>query len=131
MTSNKHGRSATAENRGALVRLLPLGVLIAGTVAVFATGAHRYLKLENLISHRDYLQGFVAAHQAQAVALYMLIYVGVVGLSVPGAVFLTIERAWSLRDAYECHLPPNPSGNRLDWRVGACLAVACDALLSR
>ena len=48
-----------------------------------------------------------------------------------GAVFLTIERAWSLRDAYECHLPPDLYGRRLDWRVGACLAVACDALLSR
>ena len=48
-----------------------------------------------------------------------------------GAVFLTIERAWSLRDAYECHLPADPSGGRLDWRVAACLAVACDALLSR
>jgi hypothetical protein len=48
-----------------------------------------------------------------------------------GAVFLTIERAWSLRDAYECHLPPDSYGQRLDWRVGACLAVACDALLSR
>ncbi len=45
--------------------------------------------------------------------------------------FLTIERAWSLRDAYECQLPPDPSGRRLDWRVGACLAVACDALFSR
>ena len=48
-----------------------------------------------------------------------------------GRVFLSIERAWSLRDAYECHLPPDPHGSRLDWRVGACLAVACDALLSR
>ena len=48
-----------------------------------------------------------------------------------GAVFLTIERAWSLSDIYECHLPPDPYGRRLDWRVGACLAVACDALLSR
>ena len=48
-----------------------------------------------------------------------------------GTVFLTIERAWSLRDAYECHLPADPYGGRLDWRVGACLAVACDALLSR
>lgn len=48
-----------------------------------------------------------------------------------GRVFLSIERAWSLRDAYECHLPPDPSGGRLDWRVAACLAVACDALLSR
>jgi uncharacterized protein YxjI len=48
-----------------------------------------------------------------------------------GAVFLSIERAWSLRDAYECRLPADSSGRRLDWRVGACLAVACDALLSR
>ena len=48
-----------------------------------------------------------------------------------GRVFLSIERAWSLRDAYECHLPTDPSGGRLDWRVAACLAVACDALLSR
>jgi len=48
-----------------------------------------------------------------------------------GTVFLSIKRAWSLRDAYECDLPPDPYGARLDWRVGACLAVACDALLSR
>jgi hypothetical protein len=48
-----------------------------------------------------------------------------------GAPFLTIERAWSLRDAYRCQLPADPYGRRLDWRVGACLAVACDALLSR
>ena len=47
-----------------------------------------------------------------------------------GTVFLTIERAWSLRDAYERH-PLNPTGGPLDWRVGACPAVACDALLSR
>lgn len=48
-----------------------------------------------------------------------------------GTVFLSIERGWSLRDAYECHLPPDPHGGRLDWRIAACLAVACDALLSR
>lgn len=48
-----------------------------------------------------------------------------------GTVFLSIERAWTLRDAYECQLPDTPYGGRLDWRVGACLAVACDALLSR
>jgi len=48
-----------------------------------------------------------------------------------GQLFLTIERAWSLRDAYECQLPAGTAGTRLDWRVAACLAVACDALLSR
>src|SRR5918994_6594242 len=48
-----------------------------------------------------------------------------------GAVFLTIERAWSLRDAYECHLPPDPYGRRLDWRGGARLAGGLDGPLSR
>ena len=52
-------------------------------------------------------------------------------ITADGRVFLSIKRARSLRDAYECHLPPDPHGSRLDWRVGACLAVACDALLSR
>jgi len=48
-----------------------------------------------------------------------------------GALFLSIERGWSLRDAYECRLRADPSGRRLDWRVAACLTVACDALLAR
>jgi uncharacterized membrane protein YdjX (TVP38/TMEM64 family) len=90
VTSSEDGRSRTGGNKRALARFLPLAVLIAAMIAVVATGAHRFLKLENLIAHRDYLQEFAAAHQAKAVALYMLVYIGVVGLSVPGAVFLTV-----------------------------------------
>ncbi len=45
--------------------------------------------------------------------------------------FLSIERTWSLRDSYVCTLPAAANGQRLDWRVAAALAVACDALLSR
>ena len=48
-----------------------------------------------------------------------------------GTPFLTIERTWSLRDSYVCGLPAAPNGQRLDWRIGAALAVACDALLAR
>jgi uncharacterized membrane protein YdjX (TVP38/TMEM64 family) len=78
------------EGRRAVARFLPLAVLAVAMIAVFATGAHHYLSLEKLIAHRDYLQGFAAAHQAKALALYVLIYIGVVALSVPGAVFMTI-----------------------------------------
>ena len=45
--------------------------------------------------------------------------------------FLSIEREWALRDTYLCRLPAGAQGQRLDWRVGAALAVACDALMSR
>ena len=48
-----------------------------------------------------------------------------------GTPFLSIERTWSLRDSYSCTLPPAPNGERVDWRVAAALAVACDALLAR
>lgn len=44
---------------------------------------------------------------------------------------MSIERQWSLRDAYDVQLPAAGSGARMDWRVAACLAVGCDVLLSR
>jgi uncharacterized membrane protein YdjX (TVP38/TMEM64 family) len=71
-------------------RFLPLAVVLLGVAAVFATGAHRYLKLEAILDHRERLQAFVEAHQSKAMLLYMLVYITAVTLSVPGAVFLTI-----------------------------------------
>ncbi|MVA74906.1 hypothetical protein GC722_02510 [Auraticoccus sp. F435] len=48
-----------------------------------------------------------------------------------GVPVMSVERQWSLRDAYAVELPSGPGGARMDWRVAACLAVACDVLLSR
>lgn len=48
-----------------------------------------------------------------------------------GQPLLSVQRGWGLRDAYACDLPAAPNGQRLDWRVAACLAVACDALMAR
>jgi len=73
-----------------LLRFLPLAMLVAASVVVFATGAHRYLKLEKLDAHRAWLQAFVDANAVEAVLLYVIIYVAVVALSVPGAVFLSV-----------------------------------------
>jgi uncharacterized membrane protein YdjX (TVP38/TMEM64 family) len=77
-------------DRSPLLRYLPLVVLAAATAAVFATGAHRSLKLENLIAHRDQIQSFVAMHEAKALAVFVLAYIASVALSIPGAVFLTV-----------------------------------------
>jgi uncharacterized membrane protein YdjX (TVP38/TMEM64 family) len=73
-----------------LVRFVPLAILAGATVVVFATGTHRYFKLESLNAHRDALQAFVAAQEAKALILYVVVYVAAVALSVPGAVFLTV-----------------------------------------
>jgi uncharacterized membrane protein YdjX (TVP38/TMEM64 family) len=85
------GIAPAPETRGhAILRFMPLIVLGAAMIAVFATGTHRQLTLENVAAHRDWLQASVDAHQSKALAIYMLVYVAVVSLSIPGAALLTI-----------------------------------------
>jgi uncharacterized protein YxjI len=48
-----------------------------------------------------------------------------------GSIVLSSVRRRSLRDRYDVELPATSSGWRLDWRVGAAMAVALDALQSR
>jgi len=48
-----------------------------------------------------------------------------------GSIVLSSIRRRSLRDRYDVELPTLPNGWRLDWRVGAAMAVALDALQSR
>src|SRR3954451_12785685 len=71
-------------------RYLPLVLVLAGIAAVFATGAHRNFRLENLLDHRDRLQAFVAAHGSRALLLYMAVYIGAVTLSIPVGAALTV-----------------------------------------
>jgi uncharacterized protein YxjI len=48
-----------------------------------------------------------------------------------GSVVLSSVRRRSMRDRYDVELPASPNGWQLDWRVGAAMAVALDALQSR
>ena len=48
-----------------------------------------------------------------------------------GTPVLTSERKLSVRDRYAVTLPVAPNGWQLDWRVGAAMAVALDALQAR
>ena len=48
-----------------------------------------------------------------------------------GFIVLSSVRKRTLRDRYDVTLPTAPNGWRLDWRVGAAMAVALDALQSR
>src|SRR5829696_9130081 len=71
-------------------RYLPLAVLAAAMVAVFATGAHRLLSLETIVAYRDRLQELAHHYGPMSVIAYSAVYVTAVALSVPGAVFLTV-----------------------------------------
>lgn len=81
---------ASAPARPLALRMLPLALLAAATVLVFATGLHRYLSLDALLTYRGKLQAFVAEGQARALASLAGVYIAVVALSIPGSVFLTI-----------------------------------------
>jgi hypothetical protein len=48
-----------------------------------------------------------------------------------GTLVMSSDRRKDLRDVYDVELPATPSGSRVDWRVGAAMAVALDALQSR
>jgi len=90
------------------LRYLPLGILLAGTVAVFATGSHRLLSLASIVAYRDWLQDFVETKGLLAVLVYAGVYVTAVALSVPGSVFLTIL-----------------AGFLFGWLLGGAVAAAC------
>ncbi|MEZ5839735.1 MAG: TVP38/TMEM64 family protein [Hyphomicrobiales bacterium] len=77
----------------ALLRALPLVVILAAMVLAFAMGWHRYLSLASLIEYREALATFVADNRFLALAVYFAVYVATVALSLPGASILTIAGA--------------------------------------
>jgi uncharacterized membrane protein YdjX (TVP38/TMEM64 family) len=75
---------------GSWRRWLPLLLLLLALALVYGSGLHRQLSLETLKTQREALQGFVAARPLAAPLVFVLAYAGVVALSLPGALFLTL-----------------------------------------
>jgi uncharacterized membrane protein YdjX (TVP38/TMEM64 family) len=76
--------------RARLRRFAPIAVVLLAMLAVFASGAHRHLSLETLVRHRMAIDAFMAHHMVAALGVFIAIYIVVVALSIPGALFLTI-----------------------------------------
>lgn len=64
--------------------------IVVAVAAFFYFDLGRFLSLQALKDNRDDLLSFAETQSALAAALFVLIYVGVVGLSLPGAVILTL-----------------------------------------
>jgi uncharacterized membrane protein YdjX (TVP38/TMEM64 family) len=84
-----------AETAGAVMRrrwtrYLPLAAVILGVVLAFASGATKYLSLDEVEAQRQALLAFVHAHPVMAFAAYVAIYVVVVAFSLPGALIMTL-----------------------------------------
>lgn len=67
---------------------LPL-FLLAIIAAVFATGLHRALSFETFIHYQAQLRAMVADHRLAMLALYIVVYVTAVTLSLPASAFLS------------------------------------------
>ena len=68
-----------------------IALIIAGALgAFFYFDLGRFLSLNTLKENRDHLLAFTEANHAAAVGLFILAYIAVTGLSLPGAVILTL-----------------------------------------
>ena len=70
-------------------RLVPVAAIVALVVIAYCTFGRDALSLEALVRHRAGIDAFVTEHRVLAVLTFIGIYVVVVALSVPGAIFLT------------------------------------------
>ena len=73
-----------------LKRWLPLMILAGLIAAVFAFGLDRYLSLEALRDNRAALLAIVEDHMLTTAVGFVLVYAGVVALSLPGATVMTL-----------------------------------------
>jgi len=81
---------APPRRRSLLRRRLPLLVLLALAAAVLLSDWRSLLPLETLVRHRIAIDAFMSEFRLAGLALYMLLYIAVVALSVPGAIWLTL-----------------------------------------
>jgi len=73
-----------------LLRLAPLMLVIIAIVLVFYFKLNTYLSFEAIKTHKALLLAWINLHYGLSVLFFMLAYIVVVALSIPGAVFLTL-----------------------------------------
>jgi uncharacterized membrane protein YdjX (TVP38/TMEM64 family) len=82
--------SSAKPAQGGIARWLPLLVLVAIAGLVVAMGWHKYLSFKTIGLNYEALKGFIDRNLIGALALYVLGYVTVVALSLPGALIMTL-----------------------------------------
>lgn len=86
-----HEMPAVRRAGGIQVRKLAIVAVIACSIVLFfVLDLGRFLSLETLKANRDHLLTFTEANYTASVVLFVLLYVAVAGLSLPGATILTL-----------------------------------------
>jgi len=80
----------TTRTAGSWRRFAPLIALAAVTALVFAMGWHKVLSLKTIGLNYDALKGYIADHLVLSLVAYVLAYIAVVALSLPGGLIMTL-----------------------------------------
>jgi uncharacterized membrane protein YdjX (TVP38/TMEM64 family) len=91
---------------GGLRRFAPLIVLAAAMALVFAMGWHKYLSFRTVGLNYDLLKSYIANNLGLALLTYMLAYIVVVAMSLPGGLIMTLS-----------------GGLLFGWQIGAPAAI--------
>lgn len=73
-----------------LKQYLPLLLIMGASLAVWTTGLYHSLNFDTLRTYDKDLQQFVAQYFVISVLIYSVVYIAVVGLSLPVATFMTL-----------------------------------------
>ncbi len=88
--SQQDAKKSPITKKSPIKRLLPLAVIAAALSAFFALGGPEYINLESLKENREWLAGFVQDNFLVAFLGFIMLYAALVGISFPGAGFLSI-----------------------------------------
>lgn len=72
-------------------RWLPLLALAALMALAFSMGWHKFLSFKTVGENYEALRGFISSNLIAALAVYMLAYIAVVALSLPGGLIMTLS----------------------------------------
>ena len=74
-----------------LKKALVIGVIACiAVIAAWYMGLHEYLTLSSVHEHKSYLENTVEMHYFRAVVVYLLLYIVIIALAVPGVPLLTM-----------------------------------------
>lgn len=72
-------------------KILLLAVIIGIIIGVYLSGLDDYLTFDQLKTYKTDIQRYVTDHFLWSVLIFILVYIGVTGLSLPGATILTLS----------------------------------------
>ncbi|MGM0439506.1 MAG: TVP38/TMEM64 family protein [Chlamydiota bacterium] len=72
-------------------RFIPIAIIITLMAAVYVSGLDNFLKIETIKDYRHEILTYVDQHPYAAPLTFIIIYIIVVALSIPGAIFLTLS----------------------------------------